>query len=97
MSNFWKGKKVLVTGADGFIGSHLAEELVKKGADVRAFVLYNSFERWGNLEFLPENLLKKIEIFTGDIIDIKCAKHAVDSRDVVFHLAALISKNHFYY
>ena len=91
MSNFWKGKKVLVTGADGFIGSHLTEELVKKGADVRAFVLYNSFERWGNLEFLPENLLKKIEIFTGDIIDIKCAKQAVDSRDIVFHLAALIS------
>lgn len=91
MNSYWKDKKVLVTGADGFIGSHLVEELAKIGADVRAFVLYNSFERWGNLEFLPSSLLKDIEIFMGDITDTKCVEEAVKSRDIVFHLAALIS------
>lgn len=91
MSSFWEGKKVLVTGADGFIGSHLVEELAKIGADVRALVLYNSFERWGNLEYVSPSVLNDIEIIMGDITDIKCVAEAVKSEDIVFHLAALIS------
>ena len=59
------GKKVLVTGADGFIGSHLTEELVKQGYDVRAFVYYNSFNTWGWLDTLPKDIMEHIEIFSG--------------------------------
>lgn len=62
-------KKVLVTGAAGFIGSHLVERLVTEGASVRAFVHYNALNRWGNLELIPSQILEKVEIFPGDIQD----------------------------
>lgn len=84
-------KKVLVTGADGFIGSHLTEELVRKGFQVRAFVFYNSFNNWGWLDTLPKNILNKIEIFSGDIRDPNGIREAMRDIDIVYHLAALIA------
>lgn len=84
-------KKVLVTGADGFIGSHLVEELLRKGHKVKAFVFYNSFNSWGWLDTLPEEIKKEIEIFTGDIRDPNGVREAMKGVDVVFHLAALIA------
>ncbi|HDL20056.1 MAG TPA: SDR family NAD(P)-dependent oxidoreductase [Nitrospirae bacterium] len=86
-----KNKKVLVTGADGFIGSHLVERLVKEGAKVKAFVFYNSFNSWGWLDSFPPSLLKQIEIFPGDIRDHNGVRTAVRGMDIVFHLAALIA------
>ncbi len=86
-----KGKKILVTGADGFIGSHLVEELVERGHSVRAFVYYNSFNSWGWLDSFPKDLLEKIEIFSGDIRDPNGVRTAMKDVDVVFHLAALIA------
>lgn len=82
--------KVLVTGAGGFIGSNLVEELVKKGIQVRAFIHYNSRNSWGNLELLSSKILNEIEIFTGNIEDPFSVKKAVKNCDTVFHLAALI-------
>lgn len=84
------GKKVLVTGADGFIGSHLVELLIKEGALVTAFVFYNSFNRWGWLDNLNKEQLDNIEIFSGDIRDPNGVRNAVKGIDVIFHLAALI-------
>lgn len=84
-------KKALVTGADGFIGSHLAEELVKKGYQVKAFAYYNSFNNWGWLEELPQEILKEIEIFQGDVRDPHGVKTAMKNQELVFHLAALIA------
>lgn len=86
----WSQKKILVTGADGFIGSHLVEGLLKKNAKVRAFVYYNSFNSWGWLDSLPKSSLRKIEIFTGDIRDSNGVLEAVKGVDIIFHLAALI-------
>lgn len=83
--------KVLVTGADGFIGSHLVEELVKKGYQVRAFVLYNSFNTWGWLDTLDKSVMNHVEIFQGDIRDPHGVKTAMQGVDAVFHLAALIA------
>ncbi|MCX6306235.1 MAG: NAD-dependent 4,6-dehydratase LegB [Bacteroidetes bacterium] len=83
-------KKVLVTGGAGFIGSHLTEELVEKGCEVKVFVHYNSFNRWGWIDYLPEEIKKRIEIFTGDIRDPNGVREAMKGCDVVFHLAALI-------
>lgn len=83
--------KVLVTGADGFIGSHLTEELVLKGYEVRAFVLYNSFNTWGWLDTLPDAIMKNVEVFQGDIRDPNGVEEAMRDVDVVFHLAALIA------
>lgn len=83
--------KVLVTGADGFIGSHLVEELVKKGYQVRAFVLYNSFNTWGWLDTLDKSIMNHVEIFQGDIRDPHGVKTAMQGVDAVFHLAALIA------
>ncbi len=83
-------KKILVTGADGFIGSHLTETLVRSGYDVRAFVMYNSFNSWGWLDTLPSDIRNKIDIFSGDIRDPYGVKKALKSCDMVFHLAALI-------
>lgn len=84
-------KKVLVTGADGFIGSHLTEELVKKGYEVKAFVYYNSFNTWGWLDTLPADTMRHIEIFQGDVRDPNGVKEAMKGCHAVFHLAALIA------
>lgn len=84
-------KKVLVTGADGFIGSHLTEELIRMGCNVRAFVLYNSFNSWGWLDQSPPEIIEHLEIFSGDIRDPHGVKKAMTGCDVVLHLAALIA------
>lgn len=84
-------KKILVTGADGFIGSHLTEELVKQGFDVKAFSLYNSFNTWGWLDSLPQDIMDNVEVFTGDIRDPNGVREAMRGTDAVFHLAALIA------
>lgn len=85
------GKKVLVTGADGFIGSHLVEHLVAIGCEVRAFCYYNSFNSWGWLDTLSKDQLANIDVFTGDIRDPNGVRTAMKGVDVVFHLAALIA------
>ena len=85
------GKKILVTGSDGFIGSHLTEELVRRGHDVRAFVYYNSFNSWGWLDSLPREKLDKIEVFSGDVRDPNGVRSALNGCQAVFHLAALIA------
>jgi len=85
------GKKILVTGADGFIGSHLVETLIARGHDVRAFVYYNSFNSWGWLDTLPAEQLKKLDVFAGDIRDPNGVLTSMKGCDVVFHLAALIA------
>ena len=84
-------KKILVTGADGFIGSHLTEELVRRGHDVRAFVLYNSFNSWGWLDHAEPGIRKNLDIFAGDIRDPHGVRKAMTGCDVVLHLAALIA------
>jgi dTDP-glucose 4,6-dehydratase len=86
-----KTVKILVTGADGFIGSHLTDELVRQGYDVRAFVLYNSFNSWGWLDHAAPEIKKGFEIFAGDVRDPHGVRQAMKGCDVVFHLAALIS------
>ena len=83
--------KVMVTGADGFIGSHLVEELVKKGFQVRAFVYYNSFNTWGWLDTMPDEIMKNVEIFQGDIRDPNGVEEAARGVNAIFHLAALIA------
>lgn len=85
------GKKILVTGADGFIGSHLTEELVRRGHDVRAFVLYNSFNSWGWLDQSAPEIKKSLDVFSGDVRDPYGVKAAMQGCDVVLHLAALIA------
>jgi len=84
-------RKILVTGADGFIGSHLTETLVRQGEDVRAFVLYNSFNSWGWLDHAPPEIKRELDIFAGDIRDPHGVLEAMRGCDLVFHLAALIS------
>lgn len=83
--------KLLVTGADGFIGSHLTEALVRAGHGVRAFVLYNSFNSWGWLDHCDEDVKGKFEVFTGDIRDPYGVRTAMKGCDAVLHLAALIA------
>lgn len=83
--------RILVTGADGFIGSHLVEELVKSGEQVKAFVYYNSFNSWGWLDKLPQDIQKEIEIFSGDIRDPNGVREAARNVQDIFHLAALIA------
>lgn len=84
-------KRILVTGSDGFIGSHLVEELVRRGYQVRALTLYNSFNTWGWLDTLPENIMKNIDVFSGDVRDPNGVREAMKGCDAVFHLAALIA------
>jgi NAD dependent epimerase/dehydratase len=86
-----KNKKILITGADGFIGSHLTETLVKHGYDVRAFVYYNSFNSYGWLDSFSAETKSKIEFFAGDIRDPNGVREAMKGVDTVFHLAALIA------
>ena len=85
-----KGKNVLVTGASGFIGSHLVEALVLKGAEVKTLVRYNSRNDWGMLENIPGDIKENLDVTTGDIIDFGIVKNAIKDCDIVFHLAALI-------
>ena len=84
-------KKVLVTGADGFIGSHLTEALVRRGYNVRAFVYYNSFNSWGWLDHTTTEIKKSLDIFPGDIRDPHGVRKAMQGCDLVLHLAALIA------
>ena len=86
----WRGRKILVTGAGGFIGSHLTEALVREGASVRAMLRYSSRADSGNLDHLPEEIRQKIEIIRGDIRDPFFIREAIGGVEVVFHLAALI-------
>lgn len=83
-------KKILVTGADGFIGSHLCETLVRAGHDVRAFVYYNSFGHWGWLDSSPPEIRDALDIFAGDVRDPHGVRTAMQGCDTVLHLAALI-------
>ena len=91
MKDFWTGQKVLVTGAGGFIGSHLVESLVSHGASVRAFVHYNSRGDAGMLRWTPADILKAVELLGGDLRDQDAIQKAVDGCQFVFHLGALIS------
>jgi len=92
-----KNKRVLVTGADGFIGSHLVEKLVQEGCNVRAMAMYNSFNNWGWLDYLDDKVLKNIEVYPGDMRDLKSVKNACKNIDIVFHLASLIAIPQSYY
>ncbi|MCG6167584.1 NAD-dependent 4,6-dehydratase LegB [Leptospira sp. FAT2] len=86
-----KYSKILITGADGFIGSHLTEALVREGHSVKAFVYYNSFNSWGWLDDSPKEIQKELEVFSGDIRDPNGVRNAVKNCDAVLHLAALIA------
>lgn len=86
-----KGKKVLVTGAEGFIGSHLTERLVELGADVTALVQYNSFNNWGWIDTFDKEILNSIKVETGDIRELDGMNRIIKGQEVVFHLAALIA------
>jgi NAD dependent epimerase/dehydratase len=85
-----QGKKILVTGAGGFIGSHLVEALVTRGAEVKTLVRYNSRNDWGMLKNIPSGIRGRLEVTRGDIIDSGVVRNAVKDCDIVFHLAALI-------
>lgn len=85
-----KGKRILITGSEGFIGSHLIERLLKEQCKITAFVLYNSFNSWGWLDTFPNKILKYVEVIAGDIRDQNSVRNAMKGVEAVFHLAALI-------
>lgn len=85
-----RGKQVVVTGADGFIGSHLVEQVVVHGGRVRAFCYYNSFNSWGWLDTVPTDVMAEVDVFMGDIRDPNGVRTALEGADAVMHLAALI-------
>ena len=89
--------KVLVTGSEGFIGSHLVEELVKRNYSVKAFVLYNSFNSWGWLDYIDSNIKNNIDVFIGDIRDPNSVKEALKDCTQIINLAALIGIPYSYY
>lgn len=89
--NFWHGKRVLVTGAAGFIPSHLVETLVTRGAQVRAFIRYNSRADWGLLRELPPQILEQVEVVFGDLRDLPTVQRIMRDCEYVFHLGALIA------
>jgi nucleoside-diphosphate-sugar epimerase len=88
--NSIEGKLITVTGADGFIGSHLVEKLASSGARVRALTCYSFSNSWGWLDHLPSELLECVDVIPGDIRDSSCVRQLVEGSDLVFHLAALI-------
>jgi dTDP-glucose 4,6-dehydratase len=90
-SAFWQGKKVLITGAGGFIGSHLVEKLAQSGAEVRAFIRYNSRGDPGLLSLLSKGILDKLEIIPGDLRDLQAIISASKDMEIIFHLGALIA------
>jgi len=92
----YSGLKVLVTGADGFIGSHLTEQLVKNGAEVTGLSCYNSFDAYGWLDYLPDAVRDKLTLVRGDVRDPAFIRRIVKGQDIVFHLAALIAIPHSY-
>ncbi|MGE3335079.1 MAG: NAD-dependent 4,6-dehydratase LegB [Rhodospirillaceae bacterium] len=92
-----KKRKILVTGAEGFIGSHLTEALVRAGHDVKAFVLYNSFNSWGWLDHCAPEVKGKFEVFTGDVRDYQSVVAGAKGCDTILHLAALIAIPYSYY
>lgn len=87
----WQREKILVTGAGGFIGSHLAEELVRSGTKVKVLVHYNSRNDWGLIELLPKEIRQELEVVTGDIQDPFMVRRVVKGCNIVFHLAAMIA------
>ncbi|MDD3288021.1 MAG: GDP-mannose 4,6-dehydratase, partial [Alphaproteobacteria bacterium] len=91
MTENFDRKKVFVTGADGFIGSHVVEALVKSGAKVRGLVYYNSWNHFGWLEDLSPDILKSVELFPGDVRDTERVREGVKGSDYVFHLSSLIA------
>ena len=87
----WKDKRVLITGAGGFIGSHLTERLIASGAKVKCFIKYNSRNDWGLIETLPAKTREKIEVIASDLKDSDAVRHATKDVEVIFHLGALIA------
>jgi dTDP-glucose 4,6-dehydratase len=87
----WKSKSILITGAGGFVGSHLTEQMVEHCAHVRAFVRYNSRGDWGMLKLLPRHKLNEIEVFAGDLRDSHAVRRAAQKTEIIFHLGSLIA------